>query len=121
MAIINFECVSSVMNIRETGQARSWESALGQIDEMPCNMVAFTLGKQKHLIAWGMLNTIYHKLKKGESVPVAVNGDVWYIEHYDDVEELFYMFPTHRLFTNHFGVISYVGAIRSNNQKGTIH
>lgn len=118
--IINFECVS-VMNIREVGQARSWESALRQLDKMPCNMVALTLGKQKYLIAWGMLNYIYKCLQKDRPVPVAVNGDVWYIEQYEDVEKLVFMLPTHRLFTGKNGVITYVGAIRQNTQDGVIN
>ncbi len=57
---------------------------------------------------------------------VAVGGDVWYIEHYQDVEKLFYCVPVSRLYIKQ-GVAYYVGDTigvcrkTTENQRATLH
>lgn len=106
---INFECCY-ILNIREAGQAQTWQNAITQICDIPCLTVVFTLGKQKHVIDWGILSAIHESLQLNMPFSVAVGGEVWYIEQYSDIERLLYCLETHRLYLKQ-GVAYYVGDI----------
>ncbi|AQT25284.1 hypothetical protein PR1_9 [Providencia phage vB_PreS_PR1] len=108
--VINFECVH-VLNIRTTGQALTWESALEQISKCTkCQYVTVTLGRLVFRIDWLILASIYESLQLNMPFSVAVGGEVWYIEQYQDVEQLFYNVSVSRLFMKE-GVAYYVGDI----------
>lgn len=107
---INFECVQ-ILNIRVTGQALSWKGALEQISKCnKCQYVTITLGRLVYHVDWLILDSIYKSLQLNMPFSVAVGGEVWYIEHYQDVEKLFYCVPVNRLYMRE-GVAYYVGDI----------
>lgn len=106
--VINFECVQ-ILNIRVTGQAQTWENALEQISKCnKCQYVVITLGRLVYFIDWAVLVSIYESLQLNMPFGVAIGGEVWYIEHYQDVEHLFYNVPVNRLFMKE-GIAYYVG------------
>lgn len=124
--VINFECVQ-ILNIRVTGQAQTWESALEQISKCnKCQYVTITLGRLVYRIDWAVLVSIYESLQLNMPFGVAIGGEVWYIEHYQDVEHLFYNVPVSRLFIKE-GLAYYVGDIIglrgeiAKDQRGTLH
>lgn len=107
---INFECVQ-IFNIRVTGQAQTWENALEQINNCnKCQYVVITLGRLVYHIDWAILASIHESLQLNMPFSVAIGGEVWYIEQYKDVEQLFYNVPVSRLFIRD-GVAYYVGDI----------
>lgn len=108
--MINFECVL-ILNIRVTGQAQTWKGALEQISKCTkCQYVTITLGKLVYHIDWAILASIHESLQLNTPFSVAVGGDVWYIEQYQDVEKLFFNVPVDRLYMRE-GVAYYVGDI----------
>ena len=124
--VINFECVC-ILNIREAGRAQTWKNALEQISKVTrCQTVTITLGRLVYHIDWLILVSIYESLQLNMPFSVAVGGEVWYIEHYQDVEKLFYCVPVSRLYMRE-GVAYYVGDIigvrrkATGNQGSTLH